>query len=110
MENINTILKKKGNLFNRYKKRLQNFSDIKILEEPKNCKSNYWLQTLIFKNSNKKNIEEFLNISHKKKIFARPAWKLLHSLNYLKNSEIDDLTNSKKMINSVVNIPSSSFL
>ena len=43
-------------------------------------------------------------------MFSRPAWKLLHSLSYLKNSEIDDLTNSKKMINSVVNIPSSSFL
>ena len=26
---------KKRNLFNRYKKRLQNFSDIKILQEPK---------------------------------------------------------------------------
>ena len=110
MENINLILKKKRILFHRYKQRIKNFDNVKILEEPKNCKSNYWLQTLIFKNSNKKNIEEFLKISHKKKIFARPAWKLLHSLNYLKNSEIDDLTNSKKMINSIVNIPSSSFL
>ncbi len=110
MENINTILKKKRNLFNRYKKRLQNFSDIKILQEPKNCKSNYWLQTLIFKKSSKNNIYEFLKISHKKKIYTRPAWKLLHNLNYLKTSEVDDLTNSKKMVNSVVNIPSSSFL
>ena len=110
MENINLILKKKRSLFYRYKKRIQKFDGVKILEEPKNCKSNYWLQTLIFENSNKKNIEEFLKISHKKKMFSRPAWKLLHSLSYLKNSEIDDLTNSKKMINSVVNIPSSSFL
>ena len=89
---------------------MQNFSDIKILQEPKNCKSNYWLQTLIFKKSSKNNIYEFLKISHKKKIYTRPAWKLLHNLNYLKTSEVDDLTNSKKMVNSVVNIPSSSFL
>ena len=108
MENINTILKKKIYLIGI--KKMQNFSDIKILQEPKNCKSNYWLQTLIFKKSSKNNIYEFLKISHKKKIYTRPAWKLLHNLNYLKTSEVDDLTNSKKMVNSVVNIPSSSFL
>ncbi len=110
MENINFILKKKRILFHRYKKIIKKFDYVNILEEPKHCKSNYWLQTLIFKNSSKKSIEEFLSISHKKNFFARPAWKLLHGLNYLKNSEIGDLTNSKKMINSVVNIPSSSFL
>ena len=54
MENINLIFKKKRILFHRYKQRIKNFDNVKILEEPKNCKSNYWLQTLIFKNSKKK--------------------------------------------------------
>lgn len=110
MENINFILKKKRQLFKRYKLRLKKFDNIKVLEEPKNCKSNYWLQTLIFKKPDKSILNQFLKISHKKKIYTRPAWNLLHRLNYLKDSEINDLTNSKKMVNSVVNLPSSSFL
>ncbi len=111
MENIKYILKKKRELFLRYSQRLMKFNEIvHIMKEPKNCKSNYWLQTMILNKPNKNLINHFLKNSHKKKIFARPAWKLLHKINYLKNSQKHDLTNSNNVINSVINLPSSSFL
>ena len=59
---------------------------VHIMKEPKNCKSNYWLQTMIFNKPDKNLINHFLKILTKK-IFARPAWKLLHKISYLKNSQ-----------------------
>ena len=55
MENISFILSNKRKLFNIYKKVFVKLDGVKIFSEPKDCKSNYWLQTLIF---DKKQINE----------------------------------------------------
>ena len=48
----NIYLKRK--LFQFYKKKLSGLNDILLLEEMKNNKSNYWLNTIILKKPNKK--------------------------------------------------------
>ena len=103
------ILKKKRKIFKEYKDIFKDLPNLKILSENKFSKSNYWLQTLILENFTKKFKENLLNYSNKKKVFLRPAWCLLHEVKYLKKYPKMDLSNSKKMFNKVISLPSSQY-
>ena len=99
------ILKKK--LFKVYKNKFANLKQVEILEQPKNCRSNYWLQTLIIKKSSRSLLHYLLQNLNKNKIQCRPVWKLMHEINYLSKCPRSDLSNSKKIYNQIINIPSS---
>ena len=106
IENINIFLKNKRSLFFKLKNNFTNEKNCKVLEEPENCKSNYWLQTLIL---NSKNMT-FRNMLIKKLIKSglqsRPVWTLLHKINHLKKFHHDNLESSIKLEKKIVNIPS----
>ena len=93
-----------------YKKAFKNIKEVSILSEPKNCTSNYWLQTLILKFPNMQLRNDILDYSTKKKILTRPAWELMHCINYLKKFPRMNLENSEEMIKKIINLPSSSQL
>ena len=65
-------------------KNISKMAGIQLFKEPKNCKSNYWLQTLVLD----KKFEKFKNIIIKKgnenNIGMRPCWKPLHTLKHLR--------------------------
>jgi perosamine synthetase len=104
LEKLNNFIINKRNLANKY-----NFffkrTDYKFFKEPKNCKSNYWLNSIILKNKSQRN--KFLKETNFKGIKTRPVWKLMNKLPMFKNSQFDDLKNSKWLEDRVVNIPSS---
>ena len=64
------------------------------MEEPLNCRSNYWLQTLILSSKNMK----FRNKLIEKLIYnglqSRPIWTLLHKIRHLNKFQSDDLKTS----------------
>ena len=107
---IKKILKNKRKLFSFYKKIFNKNLFFKLLNEPKESKSNFWLQTIILKkkysNFNQKIIKDLI----KEKIHVRPGWKLMTDLNYLKKSPKMDISIAKKICSRIINIPSSSFL
>jgi len=105
MENLELFLKDKQKLAQIYKDFFKDFKDIKFIKEPKNSNSNYWLQTIILKN--KKQRDEFLNITNNNGVMTRPVWKLMSELKIFKNSQSTSLKNSKYLEQRVVNIPSS---
>ena len=47
LENLKEFLKFKRKLYNKYRQAFKSFKKGRIFKEPKNSKSNYWLQTLI---------------------------------------------------------------
>ena len=55
--------------------------------EPKNAKSNYWLQTLILDKKNSKFKNKILKEFHKKKVFSRPTWQLISDLKPYRNNQ-----------------------
>ena len=104
---ISGILKTKRNLYLRYKKSFSKIPFVKIKDQPENSKSNFWLNTIyldkkVFSQRNK--IIEYLIRSG---ICARPAWELLPDLKPFRNNPKMDLKNSKEIIRSIINIPSS---
>ena len=110
LKKLSHYIKIKRKAFKRLNRFLKNSKDYYILNEPKNCKSNFWLQTLVINRPSKVKRDKLLMKFHKNKILARPVWKPLHKLKYFKKYPKMDLTNSKKIENSIINIPSSFYL
>lgn len=104
LENLNFFLKQKRKLAMRYKFFLKK-KDYIFFKEPKNSKSNYWLNSLIFKDKYKR--DEFLKLTNSQGIRTRPIWTLMSKLSMFKNSQSDNLKNSNWLSDRVVNIPSS---
>ncbi len=106
MENIKKILKNKRKLYSSYKYNFSNNEYVDLFKEPKNCKSNYWFQTIILKNKHvsKKNI--IIKNLNNHGLQCRPAWKILPELNHLRRFPKMNLINAKKIYSAVINIPS----
>jgi dTDP-4-amino-4,6-dideoxygalactose transaminase len=88
-----------------YQDFFKNYDDIEFIKEPQNSKSNYWLQAIILKDTKKR--DEFLEFTNKNGVMTRPIWKLMNELEMFKDSQCDELKNSKYLEQRVVNISSS---
>lgn len=107
LEKLNDFIEDKRKLATEYANFFES-TKFKFFKEPKESKSNYWLNCIIFKNQFQRN--EFLKASNASGIMTRPIWKLMNRLPMFKNSQYEDLRNSKWLEKRVVNIPSSSRL
>ncbi len=107
LDKLNYILKEKRKLLSRYKSAFKKFENIKIFEEPKNSKSNYWIHNIILRGGSKRKMENLIKYANKNNIKMRPAWILLHKVNYLKKFQRDKMKISEKIYNSLISIPSS---
>ena len=104
LEQLNGFLKSKRFLAKSYED-FFNGSNIQFVSEPENSKSNYWLNSIILKDDNQRNL--FLDETNSKSIMTRPIWTLMNKLPMFKEAQCGDLTNSEWLEERVVNIPSS---
>ena len=107
---LNKYISHKRKLFKKFSDLIKDEKQIKILNQPKNCRSNFWLQTLVLDKPSKLRKTKLLNKFHNKNIFARPVWRPLHKLKYLKKYPRMNLKNAEKLENQIINIPSSYYL
>ena len=107
LEQLDKFLMSKRDLADKYKEFFAN-RNIKFVEEPKNAKSNYWLQTIIFDDVRQR--DEFLEFSNKNGVMTRPIWRLMNELDMYRNCQKANLENAKFLEQRVVNIPSSVIL
>lgn len=105
LENLELFLENKRELAKIYKDFFKNNDKCKFIDEKSNEKSNFWLNTLLFKDENLRNV--FLEECLKNNIFARPVWKSLPSLKAFQNCQNDELINTKNLEKRLVNLPSS---
>ena len=83
---------------------------VKIFKDNKFEKSNYWLQTLILNTRFKKYKNKILRENFKKKIYLRPAWKLISNLKPYHRKQKMNLSGAKEIYEKVINLPSSQYL
>ena len=108
LKKIKIYLNRKKKLFNFYKK-IFNSGNFKIVEPIKNCKSNYWLNTIEIKNK-KITKSNFIAKAHSKGFFVRSMWKPMHSLSQFKNYQKMEMKVTEEIYNRFINLPSSVFL
>lgn len=104
LEQLEKFLASKRELAIKYKNFFAN-TDIKFIEEPKNSKSNYWLQAILLKDKSRR--DEFLEFTNKNGVMTRPIWRLMNELEMYRDCQKDELKNAKYLEERVVNIPSS---
>ena len=107
MENLEKFLESKRELASTYEKFFKT-SNIDFIKEPKDSKSNYWLQAILL--NDLKQRDEFLEFTNKNGVMTRPIWRLMNELEMFKDCQKDDLKNAKFLEERVVNIPSSVIL
>ncbi|HIC9261240.1 TPA: aminotransferase LegC [Campylobacter jejuni] len=105
LENLEFFLENKRELAKIYKDFFKNHDKCEFIDEKSNEKSNFWLNTLLFKDENLRDI--FLKECLENKIFSRPIWKSLPSLKAFQNCQSDELINTKNLEKRLVNLPSS---
>ena len=104
MEGLPGFLTNKRQTFEIYKEFFDK-KGIEMVQEPKDSKSNYWLNAILLKDKNER--DNFLEITNRNGIMTRPAWTLMTELPMYKSKAHDELKNARSLVSRLVNIPSS---
>ena len=106
IEKIEEKIKIKRKIYKKYKNSFSNLNKIKLLNEPKNCRSNFWLQTIILDKEIYLMRDEILKLTNKNKINTRPVWKLISNLDPFKSYPKSCLKNATELEKTIINLPS----
>ena len=104
LEKLDDFIINKRNLANKYEAYFKS-TDYNFFKEPKDCKSNYWLNSIIL--NEKLQRDQFLKETNANGVMTRPIWNLMNKLPMFKDAQCDNLKNSEWLSERVVNIPSS---
>ena len=107
LERLPEILKAKRRLFERYQAEFSEIPQAKIVAEPKGCKSNYWLQTLLLDKSVAGECDAILAATNDAGFMTRPTWMLMSHLKPYLNSPKMGLPVSESLEGRLINLPSS---
>ena len=103
MESLQFFIEKQRELASNYQSFFQN-SEIELISEPKDAKSNYWLNAIVLENKEQR--DEFLKYTNDNGIMTRPIWRLMNRLEMFKECQCGDLSNAQWLEDRVVNISS----
>lgn len=79
-------------------------TDFNFVNEPPNCRSNYWLNAVIC--NNRKERDLVINMTNDQGVMTRPAWVLMSQLPMYAKCISADLVNSRWLYDRLVNLPS----
>jgi perosamine synthetase len=104
MENIQLFIEKQRELASKYDNFFKTIN-IKFIKEPKDSKSNYWLNAVLLKDKNER--DSFLKYTNDNGIMTRSIWRLMNKLEMFQDAQCGDLSNAEWLEDRVVNISSS---
>jgi perosamine synthetase len=110
LQRLPAFLQSKRDLFERYCEQLSFLNGIRLLNEPTECSSNFWLQTIVLDDPNEELRNIILTALNEAGLMSRPAWKGLHKLEHFKDCPNMDMSVVNSLEKRIINIPSSSFL
>ena len=107
LEQVSKIIEAKRKLYDQYLDVFSTIPEITLFKEPKNCKSNYWLQTIILNQKMYKFQKLILKEINNERINVRPPWNLVSDLDMYLSCPKMDLSCSRLLSQKLINIPSS---
>jgi perosamine synthetase len=110
LEQLPGFLIEKRRLFDAYKLNFANIPGIRLLAEPAECRSNYWLQTLMLDESLADQRDAVLTATNDAGLMTRPVWTLMNRLSMYCNAPKAPLPVAESLERRLINIPSSSGL
>lgn len=106
LEQVPEFIASKRRLFERYHEFLNDIHEVRLIQEPPNAKSNYWLQTLILSEGIANLRDKILQVTNDAGLMTRPAWGLLHQLLPYQECPSAPLPIAKSLARRIVNLPS----
>ena len=107
MEKLELFIKMQQKLAYNYQEFFKDL-EIEFITEPKEAKSNYWLNAVILKDIEER--DEFLKYTNDNAVMTRSIWRLMNKLEMFKDAQCGDLSNAEWLEDRVVNISSSVIL
>ena len=104
LEQLEVFVASKRELASRYAAFFSE-SDMKFVQEPDGCRSNYWLNAVVCETSDQR--DALLKSTNECGVMTRPIWALMNSLPSYARCRQDPLTNALWLAARVVNLPSS---
>jgi len=105
LEHIEEYVASKRETAKAYEEFFKDIPEIEFFTEPKDTRSNYWLNVVILKD--KEAQLNFLEYTNDNGVMTRPIWELMNRLPMFEKCENDGLKNTIWFADRVVNIPSS---
>lgn len=110
LEQLPTMLAAKRRLFQCYQQAFAPVAGVKLVAEPEQCQSNYWLQALLLDAEQADQRDPILKATNGAGVMTRPVWILLNELAPFKDCPSMDLGGAQFLSQRLINIPSSSAL
>lgn len=110
LEKLPTMLSSKRALFERYRAAFSLMPGVKLVKEPEQCRSNYWLQALLLDVEQSDQRDLILKATNDAGLMTRPVWILMHELTPFKDCQRMDLSAAHSLAQRLINIPSSAGL
>ena len=107
LEQLPEFLASKRRLFERYQVALADIDEVHLMEQPSDCESNYWLQTVVLSDAVADKLDLILQATNDTGLMTRPAWRLMHRLAPYQECPCAPLPVAESLERRIVNLPSS---
>lgn len=110
LEQMSAMLERKRVLADRYRAAFHGRNNIKFIDEPGGCRSNFWLNGIIVSGLSAEKRSHLLDLLNEENFMCRPVWNLMHKLPMYANCPRAPLEVAEQLEREVINIPSSARL
>lgn len=107
LEQLPSILAAKRGLFQRYQAAFAPVTCVELVAEPEQCRSNYWLQTLLLDVEQANQRDSILRAANDAGFMTRPSWILMHELAPFADCPRAQLLVAECLVTRLINLPSS---
>jgi len=107
LEQLPAKLIAKRTLSKHYQAAFASVKGAKLVAEPAQCLSNYWLQTIMLNADQAHLRDAILQATNQAGLMTRPVWRLMHQLTPFTNCPRMDLDTAELLAQRLINIPSS---
>jgi perosamine synthetase len=107
LEQLPVFLTAKRLLYERYQAAFANVPQTRLVEEPKGCRSNYWLQTILLDESAAAERASILASTYDAGLITRPSWTLMHRLAPYRDCPMMQLPVAESLERRLISLPSS---
>ena len=110
LEQLESLIERKRKLTNNYETALKPLSGLQFFTETPDCRSNYWLNTIILNADCSAQRDVVLEATNDAGIRTQPLWTPMHKLPMYQDCPRMDLSTAESLFERAINLPSSSFL
>lgn len=107
LERLDDFIDRKRLVAERYAEAFRQVDGVQFVHEPKDTKSNYWLNVILLRESSPKHRDRVLNALNNAGLMSRPAWRPMHELPMYAEAPRMDLPVTEDLHRRLINLPSS---